>query len=399
MPDSKEINVMHCLTAIYDGGQETFLVKTFNFIRNSSDNKYNFTICSLSHTNNESLVAKYKAAGIKFYSFGFKNRKNSFKDVFRNIAELFKLARLIRKQKVDILYGHDFFSAMVVRLVYLTSLLIFFYKVKRVYISIHLLFFWLKKRHHLINKMLSYFTDKVVCVSQSVADYSMEHDRINKNKYVVIHNGIDVREFSPSDSSRLQSRTEFNISPQTTVYGAVGNISKRKGQEYLVRSFGDITKKYPDSLLMIFGSCRGVEREFEYKEKLEQIISDLNITDKVKIYTPRLDINKIYPVFDIYVMPSEVEGFGLALAEAMSMERIVIASDIPPFREIVDDGIDGFLFKSENYEDLTRKIELALSKTDSELDHIRTNARTKIVNRFNSEIMGKAYEKLYNIDV
>jgi glycosyltransferase involved in cell wall biosynthesis len=395
--DRKQINVMHCLTAVYDGGQETFLVKTFNFIQNSSKNKYNFIICSLSHATNKELIEKYKKSGINFFSFNFANRKSSYKDIFRNIGELFKLAKLIRKEKVDILYGHDFFSAFVVRLAYLNSLFFYFYKVKKLYISIHLIFYWFKKSHHLINRFLSYFTDKIICVSQSVCDYSITHDKINKNKYKVIYNGIDVNEFSLSGDSRSRFRKEFGIKDSTKVIGAVGNISHRKGQKYLVQSFNEIQKKYPDSMLIIFGSCRGVDKELEYKKELDKMIIDMELCNKIKFFNPRLDINNIYPIFDLYVMPSTVEGFGLALAEAMAMERVVIGSDIPPFREIIDDGYDGFLFKSENYIDLKDKMELAFNKNSDELIQIGKNARNKIVNKFNSVYMGKEYEKLYNI--
>jgi glycosyltransferase involved in cell wall biosynthesis len=394
---SKDINVMHCLTAIYDGGQETFLVKTFKYIQNCSNNNYQFIICSLAHSTNHELIEKYKSSGIKYYSFNFANRKRSYKDVFKNIIELFKLARLVKKEKVDILYGHDFFSAFVVRLTYLTTLLFFFYKVKRVYISIHLIFNWLKKRHHFINKILSYFTDKVICVSRSVYEYSLKHDKINNNKYIVIPNGINVEEFSFSNDNREKYRKLFGINNNTIVFGTVGSISQRKGQKYLIRAYNEIQKKCPDSLLFIFGSCRGVENEFKYKEELDQLIIDFQLEDKIKIYKPRLDINNIYPIFDIFVMPSVVEGFGLVLAEAMSMERIVIASNIPPFKEIIDDGIDGFLFETENYLDLIKKIELVLKMKNSDRDIISRNARDKIIKKFNSNSMGKEYEKLYNI--
>lgn len=388
---------MHCLTAIYDGGQETFLVKTFRYIQNSSKNKYNFTICSLSHSTNKALIDKYHEAGIKYYSFNFANRKRSLKDIFRNIKELFKLSKLIKKEKIDILYGHDFFSALIVRLSRIFSFIFFFYRLKRVYISIHLLFFWLKKKHHILNKILSYFTDKVICVSNSVYKYSLKHDKIQKDKYIVIYNGIDVDEFSFSQQIRNEFRRKFGIDDSTIVFGAVGNISPRKGQLILAKAFNEVNKIYPDSILLLFGSCRGVDREEDYKKELDLFINNYKLENLIRIYDPRLDINNIFTIFDFFVMPSLVEGFGLVLAEAMSTERIVIASKIPPFKEIVDDGIDGFLFETENYVDLIEKMKMVLKLKDSELGIISGNARRKIIEHFNSNNMGKEYEKLYNI--
>jgi len=64
-------------------------------------------------------------------------------------------------------------------------------------------------------------------------------------------------------------------------------------------------------------------------------------------------------------MPSIVEGFGLALAEAMACGKIVIASDIPPFKEIINDGENGFLFKSKDINSLKDVISYVYFKLSS----------------------------------
>lgn len=373
------------------------MFKTFKYIKNSSPNDFDFIICGLVHYTNADLIKKYADEGIGFHAFNFIDRKKSFKDVIHNVVQIFKLARLVKGEKVDILYGHDFFSAMVVRLTYITALLFFFYRIKRVYISIHIPLVRLTKSHHVLNRFLAHFTDRIVCVSNSVLDYSMKTDKIKRRKFQVIYNGIDVNEFSPASVNSQEVRQELGINDGTYVIGSVGNFAPRKGQIYLVKAFNEILEKNPDSLLLIFGSCRGIDGELQYKGMVDRFIEEAGIDDKVRVCTPRLDINKAYSAFDVFVMPSTNEGFGLVLPEAMAMERIVIASDIPPFKEIIDDGSDGFLFRSENYMDLAEKMSYVIKMDESKLKQISRNARNKVLQKFNSETMGREYAKLYDI--
>ncbi len=122
---------MHCLTGIYDGGQETFLVKTFKYIQQNSENSFRFIICSLCEIENQLLVSEYEKNDIKLIAFNFSNRLNKITDIYKNFIEGFKLAKRIKREKVDILYGHDFFSALIVRIVFLQTFFCRLYRVKK----------------------------------------------------------------------------------------------------------------------------------------------------------------------------------------------------------------------------------------------------------------------------
>jgi len=344
--------------------------------------------------NNPDLELKYKENNITLYKVHFKNRNIKLIDYFSNIKELFKLSKIIRTEKVDILYGHDFFSAFIIRLCYLLCFLQF-YHVKKVYISIHNLLFWLKKQHNLINRFLSIFTNKIVCVSNSVMEYSLKYDKIKKSKYEVIYNGIDVNEFVFSDDYRNSIRTEYNFEKDLLIIGTIGTISFRKGHHILIKAFKKFRLSHPNSLLVIFGGFRNIDGEDNIKNEIDKLINGLGLCDYVKILKPRLDIHKAYSMFDIFVMPSIVEGFGLSLVEAMSCSSLTIASDIPPFKEILAHKKTGILFKSEDEDDLLRVLNEMYNLNDIDKNKLKNNARLSVIQNLSSEKMGKQFAELY----
>jgi glycosyltransferase involved in cell wall biosynthesis len=146
--------------------------------------------------------------------------------------------------------------------------------------------------------------------------------------------------------------------------------------------------------LVFVGSARA--HEDNIASEIIAFINNNNLDNYVKIYDTRQDIFKIYNILDLYVMPSVVEGYGLALAEAMSSELIAIGSDIPAFKELIDDNNNGFLFKSKDADSLCNKMIYVISNIDK-MDNVKKEARTSIIKRFSSSTMISAYYDLYNI--
>jgi len=98
---------------------------------------------------------------------------------------------------------------------------------------------------------------------------------------------------------------------------------------------------------------------------------------------------------DLFLLPSEDESFGLAALEAMSCEVPVVASDVGGLRELVAEGVDGYLVKVGDVQTLAeRSIKiLGDSKLQNELGQ---NARKKVLENYTPEIIVPKYEKLYN---
>ena len=119
-----------------------------------------------------------------------------------------------------------------------------------------------------------------------------------------------------------------------------------------------------------------------------------NLENNIYFYDSRNDIKYIYNMFDLYVMSSVSEGLSLAAIEAMLMERICLFSDIGPFKELIVDKENGYLFETQNIENLSDKLTLILNLHDNR-SKIGENARISIIKKFNYQKMISEYYNMY----
>ena len=131
---------------------------------------------------------------------------------------------------------------------------------------------------------------------------------------------------------------------------AVGRYSDQKGFDMLIKAWGKLSLKYNDWHLYIFGNeDRAPYEEMAKTEKCQDTCHCMPVTD---------DIASEYGKSSIFVMSSRYEGMPLALIEAMSSGLACVSFNCPNGpSDIINDGIDGFLAKNGDIDDLATKIE------------------------------------------
>lgn len=146
-----------------------------------------------------------------------------------------------------------------------------------------------------------------------------------------------------------------NLSNNTVI--SVGRMANEKGFDLLLQAWQKVKEAYPDWKLKIFGG--GKE---EYVSMLKNLAHKLQVEDVVELNAPVKEIGREYEKASIYVLPSRHEPFGLVLIEAKSFGLPVVSFDCPygP-KEIVKDGVDGFLAENENVEDLANKLKALIA--------------------------------------
>ncbi len=390
--NSNNIKILNVLTLIEDGGMEVLVSRIYKGLEGKK--RFDFYLGYLVDTPDNYLKNYYKTICRDIYAAGIKNKNLKFKDYFLLLKGCFKLASYIKKNKIDVVHSHDFFSAFVTRIAVIISRFLLFYKPGKNYVTIHNTLTWLTKTHNLVNRMLASVTDKIICVSKSVYEYSASTDKIKHGKYRVIYNGIDTDLFKKYDGMYDSLRAELGYSPNDFLMGNISTFSVRKGHIYLVKAFTKIIKKYPDAKLLFVGSRRF--HEDNIASEIIAFINNNNLDNYVKILDTRQDIYKVYNILDLYIMPSIVEGYGLALAEAMSSELLCIGSDIPAFKELIQSPENGFMFESKNEDDLYKVISRVMDEYKT-LGGVKLKARETIVNKFSSSKMIEGYYELYNI--
>lgn len=391
MRDNKlKIRVLNVVTSIEDGGLEILVYRIYKSLNKEL---YDLSICSLTFPPDKFITLGFKKICKDYLFLNYKNKNAGILDIFKNIFLTFKLARYIAKNKFDIVHSHDFFPAFITRIAVIISK-VFFYNPKKLYITYHNIYYWLKPFHHFINRILSYSTTNIICVTRSVKDYAIGKEKIKEEKFIVIYNGLNPEEFFPDSNFRQMQRNTYGYSSDDFVICNVGVYSVRKGQIYLLKAFNNLKKNNINIKLALVGSKR--DHEIEIYEEMISFVKDNNLTRDVKFIDTTEEVNKIYNMCDLFVMCSITEGFGLAAYEAMLTKKICVFSSIAPFMELITNGINGFIFENKNVNSLTKVLDYIILEYEK-LGDIRNNSREFVKTKLSEEEMISQYNKLYNL--
>lgn len=372
---------MHFVHSLNEGGIERLL---FELCRKINRELFEIQICCIREKG--ILYRDFENIGIKIHYLNAE-KELTFGNIYRNAFKLIQLRKILINEDIDITHGHEFFSTVFSRLSAVIS------GIRIRFITLHNMYLWWSKKVHFVQKILSYITTRIICNSASTMKFSLEHDKISRSKYSLIYNGIDTDKFKRKQFDKTSLLKEFGFKESDYICLSVGNISIRKGFEYMIRVMSKLNIEYDKLKYLIVGGEHHEEND-EFK-KIMNLITEYKLNEVVKITGRRNDVEKFLNVCDLYVMPSVTEGFGLALTEAMSMENIVLVSDIEPFREIVSDGNNGYYFKSCDCDSLSEKLRMILNLDEIEKSRIKRNARNTVMEKFNLDTMVKNYELLY----
>ncbi len=166
--------------------------------------------------------------------------------------------------------------------------------------------------------------------NEIVSLYGVPAERI-----AVVSNAVDGSFLSaptPDDLVRAASR---NGLPESFVL-SVGTMQPRKDIPTLLRAFAGVGKEFPGLKLVLVGGRGGRH----YDATIDAVIRENDLSDRVVFpgYVPQEDMSALYALARVFVFPSRYEGFGIPLLEAFAAGTPVIASDIPPLREVGGDA-------------------------------------------------------------
>lgn len=149
----------------------------------------------------------------------------------------------------------------------------------------------------------------------------------------LIENGIDTTRFR-TDVPTL-SREELGIPPDAFVFGGVMRLSAEKNPLGLLAAFTRIATTTSQAWLVVAG-------DGPQHAEFEQRLRESGLGDRVRLLGMRNDPERLYPLFDCFVLPSLSEGLPLALLEAMASERLVVATDVGQVATVLD-GLEASL--------------------------------------------------------
>lgn len=206
-----------------------------------------------------------------------------------------------------------------------------------------------------IEYIFSKYTKGIITINNE--DFERAKKMNSKNVFYIPGVGVNTVKYRKINSDGIVEdiRDEFNIDADTTVLLSVGELSKRKNHEVVIKAISQLKERK-----IIYFIC-GVGRE---KEKLKKLIRTLNLENKVFLLGYRMDINEIMAISDIFVFPSKREGLGLAAIEAMSAGLPIITSNVNGINDYSINGITGYSYSPKDYKGFSNGIEILIDNKE-----------------------------------
>lgn len=191
-----------------------------------------------------------------------------------------------------------------------------------------------------IKKYWLHYSDMLIPMSDHIKTSAIRTE-IPEKKIKVVYTGLHLDDIPFTGSSDVKEK--LGIAGHEPVIGTVANIYPRKGYEYLIEAIANIKKEIKDLRCIIVG-----EGDREYKLKLDRLANKLGVSENIIYVGFQRNVYPFIAIFDIFVLPSILEGFGIALIEAMAMGKPVVASNTGGIPEVVEDGVTGILVPPKN---------------------------------------------------
>ncbi len=313
------------------------------------------------YTHENEIIRKIKDEGIKTIKISLhKNITSIYRDEIKiNPVMLltyarylfdgvFKVAKSLRKHKVDILHPHDNLSKII------GGIAAKFAGVRVVAHCRDLL------KESLVEKFLIFyqllFMDRIIAVSENNRNLFKLGKRKSFVKVQTIYNGIELSKYDNLEESSI--REKLNISNKDVVIGSIGMFDKCKGHIYLLQAIEMVVSEgRQDIICLVIGDGR--ERGI-----LEGFVIGRNLQDYVRFLGYRTDVPTLLNAMDMVVMPSITESFPRALLEAMAMKLPVIATTVGGMPESVEDGKTGILVPPVDINSLSKAIKYLVANPE-----------------------------------
>ena len=373
-PDGRPITVMQVLPRLVVGGAERGAVDVAAAIQRAGG-------MAIVASEGGPMVHELERAHARHIKLPLAP-KNPF-TIWRNAA---RLARLIRKHKVDIVHARSrgpAWSAM--------------WAAKRTGARFMTTFHdtysaesaW-KRRYNSVMAR----GQRVIAISDFVAEHIREVYGIGMSVIRIIPRGIDLTKFDPDRvpaERKIKLIHDWSLPDDRPIILMPARLSRKKGHLVLVEALAKLGRK--DICCLMVGDDG---RRTTYRENLIAMIHECDLDGAVRLLPQTQDMAAAYSLAAVVVAPSiKAEGFGRVPVEAQAMGRPVIASDVGGFRETIVNGQTGLLVPPGDSQRLSVALGSALDLGPEDREALAAEAKANIQARFTRERMCAATLDVY----
>ena len=171
--------------------------------------------------------------------------------------------------------------------------------------------------------------------------------------------------------------------------GTVAHLFVRKGYDVMLRALPAIIREVPAVQYLIIGTG-----DAAYERQLKALAAQLGVADHVHFAGFQEDVAPFLAALSLYVHPARMEGFGIAVVEALAAGKAVVATRVGGLPEVVDHGRTGLLVNPDDPEDLSTAI-LSLLRDEGRRKEMGERAARVARERFDLNASVGAIERLY----
>ena len=231
------------------------------------------------------------------------------------------------------------------------------------------------------------WADAIVPNSYSQARFLEKKFPTLTNKVKVVTNVIDTTHFIPANIKNVHKGTIHVIT-----------AARIMPQKNILRHLDAIALIKQQGLNIHFDWYGNKYNEDHYAEQVQQKVQDLQLEDIITFHAPSSDIVTCYQQADIFCLPSLYEGFPNVLCEAMACGLPVVCSRVCDNPDIVEEGVNGYLFDPLDAHDIADKVLLATKLSAQQYDAMSKNNRHKIETLCSEEVFIQKYLQIGEVE-
>ena len=245
-----------------------------------------------------------------------------------------------------------------------------------------------------INMLMGRYADKIVTVSQAVANHIKQSPFIKDSQVEVIYNGVDNTVYYPMDASSI--REKFDIAQDALVIGMIGRVNAIKGQNDFIEAVEPLLEKNEQAVAFLAG---GVFPGEEWRlEELDKRIASSSVVSQIHRIDYYDKTSELYNMFDIFVLPSiKPDSLPTVVLEAMACSKPVVGYNNGGIAEMVVDDKSGYLVKPNRPQELSNAISLLLDSSEKREKFGRVGYQRQ-KELFSLESYIKNFSELYKTD-
>ncbi|MDX1364921.1 MAG: glycosyltransferase family 4 protein [Arenibacter latericius] len=234
---------------------------------------------------------------------------------------------------------------------------------------------------------------QLIAISRESKEYGIKVLGAEPESVSVICHGISKRYAEKTPKKELNIlRNKYNLPKEKVLIGYVGRITEDKGLDVLITALEKyLPKTTSKNLQVVFLGDYWLDSDESW---LNELIEQSPLKDQISI-VPFQDPKPFYELFDIFILPSKYEAFGLVSVEAMMSNCCTIRTDTNGALDQINHGIDGFIFQNGNAKELA-DILTPLIENKELRDTIAEKGKQKALKNFTIEAMTNKTVAIYN---